>query len=140
MKPTSNRTGRLPPGVQLALGAELRWILSSWAYHLPLKLVDLAHRANVPSFGKVLASAPDEPIVWPDGSVLDPVTIGILDKAFDRAWCELQAVHYPASRESLAHCLAELVPGQRDPVLLATAAVVRIIRNSDAAAGFSGRA
>ena len=130
MNRPTEKPGKLPPDVQLSLGAELRRSLSSWAYRLPMHLVGLASRATAPWAGPAERSSPDEPVPWTHHNALDPERIATLDTAFEHAWADLQAVGHPATKEELARCLVKLAPLEREPSLLASKAVIAIIQTS----------
>jgi len=119
--------GYIPPDVQHALGAELRWTLSSWANRLPWKLVTLARRAQAPQDKKLEIFPSDEPVIWSDKGVFDPASIAILDKAFQQAWGDLRNVDHAADEETLARCLSQMIKTERDPARLATKAVIKLI-------------
>jgi hypothetical protein len=123
--------GYIPLEVQRALGAELRWALSSWAIRSPWKLVRLAQRAHTPSNKKLEVFPSDEPVIWSEKGVLDATSIAILDKAFYQAWGDLKNVDHTADEETLARCLSEMIKTERDPARLATKAVIRLILASN---------
>jgi hypothetical protein len=118
----------LPRFVQMALGEQLREAYSSFVRRLPWDLINLARRITTPISESPRAS----PIVETLGSkvnetVFDPATIAILDAAFEKAWDDLQSLHNPVSRETLALHLMALVKGERHPSRLASKAVLTLI-------------
>jgi hypothetical protein len=130
MIPGTNR-GYIPPEVQRALGAELRFTLSSWANRLPWKLVRLARRAHTPPNKRLETFPSDEPVIWSEKGVLDATSIAILDKAFQQAWGDLRNADHAADKETLARCLSQMIKTERDPSRLATKAVIRLILASN---------
>ena len=127
MNTRGTNRGYIPPEVQLALGAELRWTLSSWAIRLPWKLLSLAHRAHAPQNNKFEHLPSDEPVIWSERGVLDAASIAILDKAFRQALADLRNADHAADKEKLARCLCEMIKTERDPSRLAAKAVISLV-------------
>ena len=121
------RQPALPPEVLHALGAELGAVYKSWCHQLPPDLVVLARRVILDVGEKHQADFQSPPASFFDKSLYDPLTIGILDQALNRAWSDLQSVNHPASKETLAKCLCQLLRTERNPARLATKAVIKII-------------
>ena len=131
MKRATAKPGKLPPEVQLSLGAELRRALGGWANRLPMHLVGLANRATAPATGTAERGAFSEPVTWPQHNVVDPEQLAVLGTAFESAWADLQAVGHSATREELARCLVRLAKSEREPGLLASKAVIAVIQKKD---------
>jgi hypothetical protein len=115
--------------IQGVLGAELRWVLSSWACRTPLKLLELSHRVHSPTPQKIELPAMDEPFGWVERSVFDPAAIAILDRAVEQAWVDLQVMHHPATKETLARHVLALAGTHREASLLAAYAILDTVRD-----------
>lgn len=117
----------LPRFVQMALGEQLREVYSSFVRRLPWDLISLARRVNTTASEGSHSSPIAETLGKIDETVFDPATIAILDTAFEKAWDDLQSLHNPVSRETLALHLMALVKGERHPSRLASKAVLTLI-------------
>ena len=129
MSPGRNSNVALSMDVQLVLGAELRWELSSWAIRVPIELLRLANKTLDPPNARPEAFPSDEPISWCKKGVIDPAGAMIFDKAFREAWAELEDLDFPVRQNMLARCIGQLIATECDPGRLKTKAIILLSRS-----------
>jgi hypothetical protein len=129
MSPGRTNNVALSKEVQLVLGAELRWELSSWAIRVPMALLRLASKTLEPPNARPEAFPSDEPISWCEKGVIDPAGAIIFDKAFRKAWAELEDLDFPVQQDMLARCISQLIATECDPGKLKTKAIILLSRS-----------